>query len=281
MRKKIKNFWKNFIYAFRRPEMMVLPGCLAFFFVLSIVPTITLISYGASFLNLPMDFISNFLEKAFNSDIAAMVMSGVRGSTLGLRFYVTVIGGFFLASNGAASIITTSNAIYGIKNNGIVKRTLKAFIMTIFLILLLLFILVVPLFGDKIIELIKYVNLNPEVTSKLVLAFNVIKGPISWFIIFFTIKIIYTMAPDKKIASTNVNYGAVFTTVLWIISTSIYSYYINNLAQYDIFYGSLANIVMIMLWFYLLSYIFTIGMALNYRKEEIKLEKTTKIDVQK
>ena len=34
-----------------------------------------------------------------------------------------------------------------------------------------------------------------------------------------------------------------------------------------------------MIWFYLLSYIFTIGLALNYREEVITLEKTAKLDV--
>ena len=43
-------------------------------------------------------------------------------------------------------------------------------------------------------------------------------------------------------------------------------------------YGGLANIVILMFWFYLLAYAFTIGMALNYRKEEVELEKTGTIN---
>ena len=105
-----------------------------------------------------------------------------------------------------------------------------------------------------------------------------LQGPITWLIMYFFIKILYTMAPNKKVRSKNVGYGALFTTFSWVIITYIYSYYINNLAHYSTFYGGLANIVILMFWFYLLAYAFTIGMALNYRKEEIELEKTGTIN---
>ena len=89
---------------------------------------------------------------------------------------------------------------------------------------------------------------------------------------YFFIKILYTMAPNKKIRSKSVGYGAIFTTFSWVVITNIYSYYINNIAHYSTFYGGLANIVILMFWFYLLAYAFTIGMSLNYRKEEVELE---------
>ena len=176
-------------------------------------------------------------------------------------------------------MIVTSNAIYGIKDSSFLKRRLKAFVMTIFLIILFIFILVVPLFGERIIELIKYVNLNANITEIITAVFNFIKGPISWLVIFIFIKLLFTLAPDRKLPSKNVNYGAIFTSIMWIIVTSVYSFYINHFAAYDVFYGSLANIVILMVWFYLLSYIFTIGLALNYREEEVQLEKTGQINL--
>lgn len=279
MKGRLKEFWQNFLSVLKRPEMAILPGQLAFFFVLSIVPTITMISYGASFLNLPIDFISDFIEKAFNSEIAEMIVLGVSGSTLDIRFYITMIFGFYFASNGAASIIVTSNTIYGIKNSSFLKRRIKAGVLTIFIVFLFLFLLIVPIFGNKIIEIIEYVNKNKVVTNNIILVFNLVKGPITWLIIFFFIKIIYTLAPDRKLPSRNVNTGALFTTLGWVIATEIFSFYINNYAAYDIFYGSLANIVILMMWFFLLAYIFTIGMALNYREEKIKLEKTGQINI--
>ena len=81
----MKKFWK----VLNRPDMVLLPGQLAFFLILSVVPIITLVSYGASFLNLPINFISNFIEKAFNEEIAEMIVPMVSGVTLTKRFYIT------------------------------------------------------------------------------------------------------------------------------------------------------------------------------------------------
>ena len=277
MTKRFKNFLKKFIKTIRRPEMAVLPGQLAFFFVLSVVPIVTLITYFASYLHVSVSFVSNFLAKAFSTDIANLVRPMIQGQAMSWKFFVTLFIGFFIASNGADSIIVTSNAINGTPNTSYLRRRIKAIIMTMFMVTLFVFILLVPVFGNKIIELFQYVDLNPNITLKIEQVIRFLKGPISWFFMFMFIKIIYTMAPDDKIPSSYTTYGAVFTTILWIIITFIYSFYITHFARYDIFYGSLANLIILMLWVYLLSFVFVVGMCLNQHNN---LEKTGKINIQ-
>ena len=148
-----------------------------------------------------------------------------------------------------------------------------------FIILLFVFLLIFNVFGDKIIEMFKLMDISKNIIVNITLIISVLKGPISWFIIFLFIKIIFTMAPDKKISSREVNKGAIFTSVGFVIVTYIYSIYTTNFAKYDVFYGNLASIVVLMIWFFLLSYIITIGLALNYREEVITLEKTAKLDI--
>lgn len=279
LKKRFKNFFNQFLKTISRPEMTILPGQLAFFFVLSVVPIVTLITYFASYLHVSIDFVSNFLTKAFSADLANLLKPMIRGNTLGIKFFISLIIGFYIASNGADSIILTSNAIDGYPNTSYLKRRLKALIMTIFIVTLFVFILLVPVFGNKIVEMVKYVDLNPLFTMRIEQVIRFLKGPISWFVMFMFIKIIYTMAPDRRIPSSYTTYGAVFTTILWVIVTYIYSFYITHFARYDIFYGSLANLVILMLWVYFLAYIFVVGMCLNYHNEEIKMEKTGQIKI--
>jgi len=225
---KFKRFLKNFLKTLRRPEMSILPGHLAFFFVLSVVPILTLISYGASYLHISADFLAT---------------------------------------------------IYKNPNSNYFRRRIKAIIMTGFIVTLFIFILLVPVFGNMIVDAIKFVDLNPYVSLKIEQVFNLLKGPVSWFVMFMFIKIIYTMAPDRKLPSSCTTYGAIFTTIVWIIITAIYSYYITHFAKYDLFYGGLANLVILMLWVYFLAYVFVIGMCLNHNKEIEKLEKTGEINI--
>ncbi len=279
LRNNFKEFLNNFFKVLKRPDMAILPGQLAFFFVLAIVPTITLICYGATALNLSTDVIFDFLSNAFSSDVASLLLNTPNNNLSGFSFFFVIVMGYFLASNGPASIIVTSNIIYGEEQTSFLKRRFKAIIMTFFLVLLFIFMLIVPVFGNKIVELFQYVDIDSSITTKVTNIISLLQGPITWLIMYFFIKILYTLAPNKRVLSKSVGYGAIFTSFAWIIITYLYSYYINNIAYYATFYGSLANIVILMLWIYFLAYAFTIGMALNYRKEKEELEKTGTINV--
>lgn len=63
-----------------------------------------------------------------------------------------------------------------------------------------------------------------------------------------------------------------FTSAAWIIVTQIYSWYIENFSNYATFYGSISNILILMMWLYFISYIFVLGMALNVTKYELNIK---------
>ena len=281
MRDKLKRGAKDFFKIIKKPEMEVLPGHLAFSFVLSIAPTITILTYIASIFHFDLHFISDFISQAFSNEFANMLLGTNVVISADWNFYLTLIIAYIIASNGAASVISSSNMIYGIKDSSFWKRRLKSLFMILIIILLFVFLLIFSVFGNKIIEMLQIMDISEKLITNITLAISVLKGPVSWFIIFVFIKIIFTMAPDKKINSNQVNKGAIFTTVGFILITYIYSLYTTNFARYDVFYGNLDSIVVLMIWLYLLSYIFTIGLALNYRTEVDTLEKTNNLNVLK
>ena len=79
---------------------------------------------------------------------------------------------------------------------------------------------------------------------------------------------IYTIAPDKKIPSKHMNWGAIFTTTGWVVTSFLYGFWVRNFARHDMFHAGLANLAILMLWIYLLSLIFVIGMSINKRELE-------------
>ena len=261
--KRAKNGLKRLLSILGRTDMLVLPGQLAFFFVLATVPTITLIAYGASLFNVSIDFISNFILKAFGSDIASLVVPIFDDLQISWGLLIPLLVALYAASGGASSIIVTSNQLLHFENASFLKRKVKGLIMTCILIMLIVFLLLVPAFGDKFIEMIQYVNMNQAVTNTIVFIINISKGPISWLLIFFLIKIIYTLAPDKRVPSSFTTKGSIFTTMGFVVVTYIYSFYVNKVAHYDILYGGLAHFVVLMIWFYIIAYIVTIGIAIN------------------
>ena len=138
---ELKEFYENFKKVLFKPEFAILPVQLAYFFVLAIVPTITLISYEAALLNLSTYVIYDFIGSAFSSDIASMLLATTSSNEKGIGFFLVVIVGYFIASNGPASIIITSNTFYGEKQEGFFRRRLKALIMTFVLVLIFLYLI--------------------------------------------------------------------------------------------------------------------------------------------
>ena len=267
LKQKIKKFLKKVHKTIKKPEMRILPGQLAFFFVLSLIPLVALIASIASNFSISIEMLMELVSKTFPSEVAGIVNEVIGGKSMNFNIAVFYISGFLLASNGPHSMIIGSNLIYKVESKDFLTRRIKAILMTVILVILLIFMLLVPAFGDKIILLIVELISNETITKTIMTLYGILKYPLSFLLIYFCIKLLYTMAPDKTIKSKDTTTGAMFTTISWILTTEIYSFYVSYFARYNLLYGSIANLLILLLWVYLLSYVFMLGMALNASKE--------------
>lgn len=267
MQNKIKKFIKKVYKTIRKPEMTILPGQIAFFFVLSLVPLVALIGSIVSHFSISIETLMKLISNSLPSEVAAIINETIGGKSMNFNIAIFYISAFLLASNGPHSMIIGSNLIYKVKNKDFLTRRVKAILMTVILVILLIFMLVVPAFGNQIIALITSYIQNDALNRTITTTYTILKYPTSFILIYFCIKLLYTMAPDKTIKSKDTTYGALFTTIAWIISTEIYSFYVSAFAKYNLLYGSIANLLILLLWMYLLSYIFVLGMALNASTE--------------
>jgi membrane protein len=176
---------------------------------------------------------------------------------------IYAITALILSANGAYSIVVTSNELYHVKEKKIISRRVKSLFLILILISVFLFTIIVLGFGNTIFNFIINNTVFGEKIDKIFPFFLLFKYPVAFLAIFICIKLIYVIAPDLKISSKSVNKGALFTTIGWILTTFIYSYYVSNFANYDRFYGSLAGIIVLFIWTYIIAYIFVIGIAIN------------------
>ena len=268
-----RGFLKKIIELIKKPELRILPGQLAFFLVLSIIPLIALIGAIASFLSIPTDTIKVTIGSSVPKEIAEIVYNIISGQGLNFNMTAFLVIAFILASNGTHSMIITSNEIYRIKSDNIIKRRIKAILMTFILMLLFLALLVIPIWGDTIFEIIFAVTDNKLSIDLIYQGFRLIQYPLIIVILYFNIKLLYVTSPDEKIEGVTTRKGALFTTIGWIIASEIYSFYISTFSNYDLFYGSLSNVAILILWVYILSYIFVLGMIINagtYQEKELQ-----------
>ncbi len=278
--KKAREIFRKLINLISKPEMRILPGQLAFFLVMSIIPMIALVGTIAIKLNIPTSLISLTINEAVPSKFANIITNMISGEGLNFNLTIFLIASFFLASNGTHSMIVTANEIYKIKQNAYLSTRLKAIIMIFILELVIVFLILVPIYGDTIFDLLRTTNLDNNSIDLFYSIFKVLKYPVVLIILFFNIKLIYIIAPDEKIPSRSTNKGALFTTIGWVLATEIYAFYVETFMRYDIFYGSVSNILILLLWFYILSYIFVLGLGINasgYREDVTEVIKFKKI----
>lgn len=274
---KLKKELKHLFNLINEPEMKILPSHLAFFTVLSLIPIITLIAYTATLFKVPLNSFIDTLQGVLPKEVSNILLPIINGKGLDLSVGISMIFVFFLASNGAHSIIVASNTMYGIEHANYLVRRIKALIIIIIILLTIIFNLLVIGFGNNIVHWILELKVLSDVSPTLYKIFVLFKWPVALIFIFMLVKLLYTIAPDSKIPSRYTNKGALFTTVFWIIATIIYSFYVTNFTNYNLFYGSLTNIIVMMIWIYILSYILVFGMAINASnyKIDISIDKGT------
>lgn len=269
------NTIKNFINILNKSEVRVLPGTIAFFLFMSIVPLMMLGALIFSKLSFTLINVVDIFSEMIPSNVYKLltpILANVGSNSLSGWY---IILGLILASNGTHSIILASNTLYEIENKSYIYQRIKALIMIIVASTVFFFILFVLGFGNSILKFVLSLEMFNEVGPKIYNMFLILKWPIAIIVIFILIKVLYTLAPDKKIPSKYVNKGVMFTTIGWVIATSIYSFYATNIANYDLIYGSLSSIMVLLIWVYVMSYILVIGIAINTNIYELETKKDT------
>lgn len=257
-----KHLYKEILEVLRKPVIAVLPGNLSFFLLLSTIPIILIFGTIASAFSLSYDSIIEFITLSLPASTSKLIIPLFTGKTLDLSITFLAISAIYLASRGTKAVIMAANNIYDVKRD-IVTEIIKSIIITLLLILLFIFLIIILILGERIINAIGTIPQIGNFSSSILSSINFIRWPLSLFIIFFVIKLIYTLTPSKKINSKTVNKGSLFTTICWIIITFIYSYYVTHFASYNDYYGSSSNLVVLMLWLFMISEIFVIGMVIN------------------
>ena len=240
--------------------MSILPGHLAFNIVLMIVPIFSLIGVLSS--SIGVNQLLTSLTNNIPNAVYEIIESALNIKNNNFNLILFTIFSFWIVSGGCRAIITSSNILYRVKDYSKILNIIKSFFMVIILFLLIAFMIVVPVLGDMIVNFISRL-FNED--SMLIIAniYHFFKYPLSIILMFIAIKLLYTISPSVKVKSDCMDLGAWFTTISWFTITRIYSYHLNNYSNYNVYYGSLSNILILLVWVYLLAYLFVIGMALN------------------
>jgi membrane protein len=82
--------------------------------------------------------------------------------------------------------------------------------------------------------------------------------------------LVYYFGPNRPMKLKRVWPGAILATVLWVLATSGFGWYVRNLANYNVMYGSIAAVIVLLVWIYLMSIIGLFGCEFNAERERLR-----------
>ena len=174
-----------------KPEMRILPGQLAFFLVMTIIPMVALIATMTAALSISTESIRYAIAESVPYEVASIINSIIAGHGINFNIIIFYISAFILASNGTYSMINTSNEIYKVQPKSFISRRLKAIVMTFILVCLFLFLVLVPVFGTTLFDIIKNANGDSKVLEIVREMLGILKYPLVLLILYINIKMMY------------------------------------------------------------------------------------------
>ncbi|MEG0918689.1 MAG: YihY/virulence factor BrkB family protein [Anaerovoracaceae bacterium] len=252
------------IKQFSDPYYQGFAAQLSFYIMFSIVPVILIVSQIMTTvfqhsLESAVGWILDFTGGSFGDEISGLVLGGGSGA-LSIFF---VIMALWASSRAQFSLMRIANFTLSggeTTGRGYFRDRIRA-IGTMFITLLtVIFALVVMVYGEPILKMIlSFLNLDAN-TARIWLY---LRWPIALALYFFTIGYNYYFLPINRVRFKDLIPGTIFASIGLLLVTLFYSLYMNNLANYNILYGSLASIIALMFWFYLLSWVLALGILFN------------------
>lgn len=259
----MKKYLEKVVKILSLKELRILPSYLSYNFVLAIIPTFTVILLIASLFSISIDSIINLIDDTIPSYIGDVIISVISSKNYTLSIGVLNLVTLYASSKGMYAVVEASNSLYKVDKRSITKDRFKSILILFLLIFSLLILILIPVLGSRLLDFLSKYNI---VTSNITAIYHVLKWPITFWVIFINVILIYMISPSVKLKVKDVMVGAFITTVLWSIFTLLFSYYLTYFTKYDVLYGGLSSITVLLIWIYFLSYILILGIVINTRK---------------
>ncbi len=190
--------------------------------------------------------------------------------SLGWGVALSILFSLWSANKGTKAIFEGTSIAYNEENTrSFIKANALSLLFTLsaivlFIISLSLIVAFPALMGrlglpDLIITLIEYV-----------------RWLILGLLVVFAIAAVYKFGSVRNRPKFRwVNWGAIIATLLWLIASWLFSFYVKNFGNFDETYGAVAAVIIMMLWFFMTSFVILIGAEINAEMEHQTSKDTT------
>ena len=261
------DFWIFFSNEIKRDLLPVRASAISFNFLIAIFPSIiflfTLIPYiPVKDLNI---YILNMFQEVlpesgyeFLKETIDDIVSIKRGGLLSFGFVLA----FIFSTNGVRMLMLAFNKDHPIyRRRGFWRRRVASVRLTFYLFMLFLASILLIIAGDHVLGLLlEEFGLRAAFCG---IIFTIIKWLFILLLFFSTISLIYYYGPSQRNNRRFITPGASFATLMSIIASLAFGYFVNNFGVYNQVYGSIGTLIVLMLWININSLVLLVGFEIN------------------
>jgi membrane protein len=262
---------KRTIREFQDDNLSDRAAALTYYSVLSIFPALlVLISLidlaGPSTIQKLLDNLGQVAPGSVNQILEGAInnLRQTRGSA-GLLALAGLAVALWSASNYIAAFMRASNAIYDVPEGRPVWKTLPIRIAVTVVVMVLLAASAVAVvatggLADRIGRLL-------GLGSAVVTVWDLVKWPVLLLVVSFLFALLYWASPNAKQGFRWVTPGGILAVVVWVVASVAFAIYVANFGSYNKTYGSLASVIIFLVWLWLSNTAILLGAELNAELE--------------
>jgi membrane protein len=246
-------------------------AALTYYSVLSIFPAlVVLISLldlaGPSTIQTLLDNLGQVAPGSVNQILKGAISSlqQTRGSA-GVLALAGLAVALWSASNYIAAFMRASNAIYDVPEGRPVWKTLPIRIAVTVLVMVLLAASAVAVVATG--GLAERIGRLLGLGSAVVNVWDIVKWPVLLLVVSFMFALLYWASPNAKQGFRWVTPGGILAVVVWVAASVAFAVYVANFSSYNKTYGSLASVIVFLVWLWLSNIAILLGAELNAELE--------------
>jgi len=217
--------------------------------------------------------LSSSLPESAKSLITTQLQSlaGASGGALSIGLVLSTALALWSASAGMSGLVTALNVAYDEEEerNFVIKRGLGLLLTVGFLLFLGLAIALIAVFPFLAEQL--------DGGTPVQVLLEVLRWALLVVIAVVALGLLYRVGPDRDAPSVKwLSLGSVVATIMWVVASLGFAFYVDNFGSYAKTYGALAGVVVLLLWFWITALVVLIGAEINAEAEAQTIKDTTK-----
>lgn len=239
---------------------------LAYYFFLSLFPTLLCLIAIASLFPLQnfVDEMTTMLGPVLPAEalniVREQMLKIAEGDDTALLSFGLLLA-LWSSSAAMGAVVHATNRAYDIEDSRPWWRVrLLAILLTLGLSIFILLSLTLVLAGPQLADLATAWLGMPVIWAWI---WKVVQWPLAFFLVTTAIGLIYYFAPDADQDWVWITPGSFVATVLWLLASLGFRFYVVNFGNYTETYGAIGGIIVVLTWFYLSALAILIGAELN------------------